>query len=247
MIEKKINYIWFGKKEKPDIIKKCIASWKKYLPDYQIIEWNEKNYNINRSRYVADAYKCKQWAFASDYARFDILYNHGGIYLDTDVEFLKPLPDKFLENEAFTAFEYSGIVAPGLIFGATKGAKILKEIMSEYNKMTFINKPAKFVTVNSVVYKVLRKHGVVHKNQFQVISGLAIYPSKYFCGFNTDLHDFEIESDTISVHHYEIQSWNNHPTKNKFQIFLRNVIGKERYLWLLKLKRKLFGSISDNY
>ena len=91
MIPKIIHYCWFGGKEKPKDVLDCIASWKKYCPDYKIIEWNETNYDVHKNQYMSDAYKERKWAFVSDYARIDVVYTYGGIYLDTDVEVIKPL------------------------------------------------------------------------------------------------------------------------------------------------------------
>ena len=93
MIPKTIHYCWFGKKPLPPLAKKCIVSWKKFFPDYEIIEWNEDNFDVNQIPYTAEAYKHKKYAFVSDYARFKILYEHGGLYFDTDVEIIKPMND----------------------------------------------------------------------------------------------------------------------------------------------------------
>ena len=97
MIPKKIHYIWFGKGEKNERVQKCLESWHKYLPDYEIIEWNEDNFDINFNDFTKQAYDNKKWAYVSDVARFWILYNEGGIYMDTDVEVYKPL-DEFLDK-----------------------------------------------------------------------------------------------------------------------------------------------------
>ena len=116
-IPKIIHYCWFGNNPKPEIVYKCIESWKKYFPDYEIVEWNEKNYDVNKELYMQEAYSCKKWAFVSDYARFDVLYQYGGIYFDTDVEVLKKFPQEILCNQAFTGIESTKIISPGLVFG----------------------------------------------------------------------------------------------------------------------------------
>lgn len=111
MIPKKIHYCWFGGNPLPDSAKSCIASWRKFCPDYEIIEWNESNYDVNKIRYTQQAYACRKWSFVSDYARLDIIYQHGGIYLDTDVELLRPL-DSLREYEGFMGFENGGMWHP---------------------------------------------------------------------------------------------------------------------------------------
>ena len=131
MIPKKIHYCWFGRNPLPESAKKCIASWRKYFPDYEIIEWNEDNYDVNKIPYTQQAYAAKKYAFVSDYARFDILYQHGGIYFDTDVEVIKSFDD-VLEHGAFMGCEIDGssrsgiAVAPGLGIAAAPGLGLYK-------------------------------------------------------------------------------------------------------------------------
>ena len=129
MLPKVIHYCWFGGGEKTELIQKCIASWRKYCPDYQIIEWNEANYDVNKHSFMRDAWRAKKWAFVSDYARIDILYQHGGIYLDTDVELIKSL-DPFLEYRFFAGFESESHVAFGLGFGSEAAHPVLKDILA---------------------------------------------------------------------------------------------------------------------
>lgn len=102
-----IHYCWFGNNPKPKLVTDCISTWKKYFPDWEIKEWNEDNYNVRAIPYIQEAYEAKKWAFVADYARFDILYQYGGIYLDSDVEFIKPLPPQFLQLKGFTGFSCS--------------------------------------------------------------------------------------------------------------------------------------------
>lgn len=241
MIPKKIHYIWFGGNPKPELIQKCIASWHRFFPNYEIIEWNESNYDINQCEYVRQAYAEKKWAFASDYARFDILYQHGGIYLDTDVEFLKSLPEKMLEHEAFIGFESGGNIAPGLIYGAVPGFPLNWEILDAY-RSAGCNTEGKveFKTVNVVTSEVLRKHAEIRPNQFQVINGLALFPSTYFCGYDLDVGEYDIRSETISVHHYA-GSWLTSGTKRKLQVILKKILGIPMYRKLLTVKRWFFG------
>ena len=138
MIPKKIHYCWFGGNPLPELAQKCIASWKKYCPDYEIIEWNETNYDITKNNYMNQAYENKRWGFVPDYARLDIIYTHGGIYLDTDVELIKPI-DELLTLKAFAGVEQnSEYVALGLGFGAEKEHPTIKALRDYYDTLSFV-------------------------------------------------------------------------------------------------------------
>ena len=136
MIPKTIHYVWFGRGEKSDRTKLCIESWKKYLPDYEIIEWNEDNFDINFNKWTKKSYEEKKYAFTSDVARLWVLYNYGGIYMDTDVEVYKPL-DEFLNEEAFTGFEDINYPVTATL-GAEKGNPVIKKMLDYYNDLDFI-------------------------------------------------------------------------------------------------------------
>ena len=138
MIPKIIHYCWFGGESLPESAIKCINSWKKFCPDYEIIRWDESNYDVTKNVYMKEAYEAKKWGFVPDYARLDIVYNYGGIYMDTDVELLKPLDD-LLGCNAYMGVEKPGIVALGLGFGAEKGNSVIGDLLEEYNDKRFIN------------------------------------------------------------------------------------------------------------
>lgn len=240
-IPKIIHYCWFGNGEKPDIVLRCIESWKRNMPDYEIMEWNEHNYDINKADFIREAYEQKKWAFVSDYARFDILNEYGGIYVDTDVEFLKPLPKEMLSWCAFTGYESTGAVSPGLIFGAIPRFPITQELLTEYNKMHFeSNGKNLYKTVNMVTTEVLERHEHLKRDQFQVVDSLALYPSAYFCGFDLDIMEYDIRPETISVHHYA-GSWRSQSVKSKIQKWVKKRFGIQGYRRLLNIKRRLFG------
>ena len=184
MIPKKIHYIWFGKGEKNDRIKHCIESWKKYLPDYEIIEWNEDNFDININDFCKQAYDNKIWAYVSDVARLYVLYKYGGIYMDTDVEVYKPL-DEFLDQEGFIGFEDKHYLSTGTI-GAEKGNPIIKYILESYNCMDFIKYP---IWTDYIKYQ--RTSPCIFTNNFETlglkrdgteqhIKHFSIYPIDYF-------------------------------------------------------------------
>lgn len=236
LIPKKIHYIWIGNNEKPKKIIECIASWKKFMPDYEIIEWNEKNFNINECEYAKEAYHNKKWAFVSDYIRFKVLYENGGIYLDTDVELLKKIPKNILLNNSFTGVESSGKVSPGLIYACKKNDLIAKYMIDKYCTLKFDKN--NLITVNEIITEYLKKFGFKENNKFQVISNLAIYPDDFFCGFDLDVKEIKITQNTISIHHY-LGSWYKRTLKNKLQYCLKKYLGVEKYRKILYLKRKL--------
>jgi mannosyltransferase OCH1-like enzyme len=185
MIPKKIHYIWFGRGEKNDRVKHCIESWKKFLPDYEIVEWNEDNFDINFNDFTRKAYEEKKWAYVSDVARLWVLYNEGGIYMDTDVEIYKPL-DEFLDNEGFTGFECVPHLSTATI-GAEKGNPVIKLILEYYNSIDF-----KKYDVWTDYIKYEETSPCIHSNifgllgvnrqldQIQQIKHFTIYPSSYF-------------------------------------------------------------------
>lgn len=209
------------------------------MPDYQIHEWNEENYNVNKCTYIAEAYNSKKWAFVADYARFDILNQYGGLYFDTDVELLKPIPDMILSNIAFTGFESAGYINPGLVFGTIPQLPFLSRILDDYNKRHFIiDNKMDLTTINSTTAKVLLPYGLKLNNTFQIVDNIAIYPSDYFCGFDQDVKEIKITDKTISVHHYA-GTWTNKRIKNKIRNFMKSVVGVEGYRKLLRVKRKL--------
>ena len=185
MIPKKIHYIWFGKGEKNERIKACIESWKKYLPDYEIIEWNEENFDINYNAFTKSAYENKKWAFVSDVARLWVLYNEGGIYMDTDVEVYKPL-DELLNNEGFIGFEDIHYLSSGTI-GAAKNNLVIKYLLDYYNCIDFkmydnwqdyikYNETSPCILTNLFELLGLERD----KNMEQHIKHFSIYPSYYF-------------------------------------------------------------------
>ena len=154
MIPKKIHYCWFGGNPKPEIIEKCIASWHAFCPDWEIVEWNESNYDVSAYPYMQEAYEAKKWAFVSDVARLDIVVKHGGIYLDTDVELLSMNPfDSYLHYENILVFENERGIATGLTFGAQKNSVLCRKLLEPYNGLSFLeNGPILNTTINRDVF-----------------------------------------------------------------------------------------------
>lgn len=223
MIPKIIHYCWFGRNPLPELAKKCVESWRKILPDYEIREWNEDNFDVNSIPYITEAYKCKKYAFVSDYARFWILYHYGGLYFDTDVEVIRPL-NAIIENGPFMGFENNGAtttgVAPGLGLGVNPGLGLYKEILEYYEGEHFLMTDGKqnLKTVVLRVTEIMKKHGLRDENVFQTVAGVNIYPYDYFCPIRITDGKMSITENTVSIHHYAA-SWTT-PTHR----FLRKVI-----------------------
>lgn len=174
MIPKIINYVWLGRGEKSELIKKCMNSWREHLPDYTFKEWNEDNFDLNYNKFVRQSYDAKKYAFTSDVIRLFALYTEGGLYLDTDVMVYKSL-DEFLSCPAFTGFESLGYPVCATM-GAEKGNPIIKEFLDYYNDRDFDTK-----TNTVIMSEILEKHGIDrYKNEIQIINDFTIYPKEYF-------------------------------------------------------------------
>ena len=217
-IPKIIHYCWIGTSQKPKSVEYCIESWKKYCPDYEIIEWNENNYDFTKNQYMKEAYESKKWGFVPDYARLDIVYNYGGIYLDTDVELIKSFDD-LLEQEAFIGFENTGTeelyVNCGQGFGAKPKNNIIKKMRDFYNNMHFYDKNGELNMLPSPHYttKVLCENGLKRENNTQKLDDIIVYNSKVLCPKNFMTGDINITNDTYSIHHFTA-SWLDEKIKN---------------------------------
>lgn len=238
MIEKKIHYCWFGGKELPELAKKCIASWKKYCPDYEIIEWNENNYDLCKNEYVKYTYEHKLYAFLTDYVRLDVVYEEGGIYLDTDVELLKPIDD-LLSCKAFMGMEAVGQINTGLIFGAIRNHPFIKENKLYYEEQLFLDEQENFKRVNcvSITTRLLRKYKFEDKNEIQKLKDIIVYPTEYFCPLDYASNILNITKNTYSIHWYS-GAWLNTKDKIKQKCgrIIYGIVGKKKYY---QIKRKL--------
>ncbi len=209
MIPKIIHYCWFGHNEKPFLVRKCIESWKVKCPGYRIMEWNESNFDISQSTYSKEAYDSAKWAFVADYARLWIIYNNGGIYLDTDVELLKPLDD-LLEVKAFFGLEDNGTINTGLGFGAEAGNQVVKCMLQGYENIHFSNRDGSFDLLPCPVRNTNSvKHLLPRNMNLDVITKIqdaAIYPREYFCPLSADCSEMKKTRNTYSIHWYSA-SW----------------------------------------
>lgn len=205
MIPKIIHYCWFGGNPLPPLAKKCIKSWKKYCPDYKIVRWDEHNFDIEQAPlYVRQAYEAKKWAFVTDYIRLKVVYDHGGIYMDTDVELIRN-PDELLCNPAFFGFEDKEHVNTGLGFGAEKGAAILNELMSDYWNIPFVLSDGTMDLTACPVRNssCFLRNGLKPDGTKQVLNGgELVLPIEYFCPIELHTMKLTISENTYSVHHF---------------------------------------------
>jgi len=255
-IPKKIHYCWFGGNPLPNLAKKCIKSWKKYCKGYEIIRWDEYNFDISSCPlYVRQAYEAKKWAFVTDYARLKILYENGGIYFDTDVEVIKNV-DSLLTNSCFMGIERPQKDQPnnintGLALGSEKGFELIKEIMDDYNDKPFIQPDGSFDITTCTVHntEILKKHGYVNENKYQTVAEAAIYPSEYFSPMDMDNGKMYITKNTHTIHHYGL-SWTSEEHRKERQEYLRKAKRADRIynikVFPKKILHKLMGKKYDN-
>lgn len=203
IIPKKIHYMWLGKDRIPENLQWCINSWRRYCPEYEIIRWDESNYDIGKCSYMKQAYQNKKYGFVPDYARLDILYHHGGIYMDTDVELLKNL-DSLLCQEAFTSVEKWQVINFGGCSGAVQGSPSLKAYLSAWEQRNLVREDGSLDDLSSgyVDTRVALDNGYVLNGKNQTVMGMNIYTYDYFHPYDYMSHKFEITDDTYAIHHF---------------------------------------------
>lgn len=216
MIPKTIHYCWFGDNPKSKLVEKCIKSWKKHCPDYEIIEWNESNFDVNCCDYVKEAYEAKKWAFVTDYVRIWALNTYGGVYLDTDVELKKSL-DKFLSHRAFTGFEKEDLPFTA-IYGSEANHPLCTTIISHYKDRQFLLPDGSFdLTTNTITVTELmtQKYNLDLSNKTQILSdGLAVYSNDYFCPKSYDDDRVYKTKNTHAIHWFNA-SWHTEEEKKE--------------------------------
>lgn len=235
MIPKVIHYCWFGGNPLPEFAIKCIDSWRKYMPDYEIKEWNESNFDVNIIPYTKEAYEAKKYAFVSDYARFWILYHYGGVYFDTDVEVIRPL-DKIIERGAFMGCEIDGqdphygdiAVAPGLGLAVEAGHQVYKAILEKYADHHFLNDDASYNTTYAVVKlttDTLKSFGMENIKGIQQVADIYIYPQCYFNPFDDATGRLNKTPDTYTIHWFSKTWMKVNPARQWVARMLHRIFG----------------------
>lgn len=240
MIPKIVHYCWFGQSKLPELAKKCINSWKEYLPDYEFILWNEDSIDINSNQYIKEAYRSGKYAFVTDYVRLFALFHYGGIYMDTDVEVLKSLDD-FLGNQAFTGCESDVLCVTGII-GAEKGHKWIEKLLTEYKEKKFIMKDGNYETTpNTIMITRItsEEYGWMPVNKHQILKeGLNIYNFETFCAKDWKTGKIRITTDTYTIHHFS-GSW--YSRMDKFKARIKDIIGPDITQILVRIKKIIKG------
>lgn len=257
MIPKVIHYCWFGRNPLPPLAIKCIDSWKKFFPDYEIKEWNEDNFDVNIIPYTKEAYEAKKYAFVSDYARFWILYNYGGIYFDTDVEVVRPF-DNIIAKGAWMGYEFNltshhinGAINPGLGFGSFPKMDLLHDLLKTYANTHFnINGVYNQKTIVAYTTEAFLKRGLEIKDGVQECCDFTIYPIDFFNPLNSKTKKVELTENTRSIHHY-MASWGKQSiirktlTYIKYQILIKFIPTRIIDIIVKKKKNKRERKIRD--
>lgn len=226
---------------------RCMESWRRHLPDYELRLWNEDCFDVAQVRYVKQAYEARKFAFVTDYVRLYALYHCGGIYMDTDVEVVRNL-DHFLQHGAFSGFESTRDVPTGLI-GAEAGHALIGILLRQYDHRCFTRKDGSCDMTSNVVIVTtyLASRGLVRKNMFQCIEGLHLYPQHVFCAKCRLTHELEVTSETCAIHHFA-GSWYEAPARVKvfkwlFEKPITLLFGKRAYVRCFELAKRVHNSL----
>lgn len=253
MIPKTIHYCWFGKNPLPPLAEKCIESWRNTNPEFMIARWDESNFDVNMCEFTRQAYEAKKWAFVSDVARLWVLSKHGGIYLDTDVELIKPIGE-LIKFDAFSGFEDKKHIGTG-IMGCVSGHPFFRESLLEYQSIKFTNQNGGHDLTTNVtrLTDLLLKHGLAQDDTKQTVAGVTLLPTAYFSPTIFGGEVVGVTQDTVSIHYYEA-SWKSEKEKrnirkiNKltklFGYRLAMIIMAPEYAWD-EFRKNGFRGLSD--
>jgi len=254
MIPRVIHYVWIGRNPLPVLAENCIESWKKFCPDYAIKKWDETNFDVFSNRYCKEAYEAKKFAFVSDYIRLYALVNCGGVYMDTDVELVKPIDD-YLVHQAFSGFENEKSIPTG-IMACEKGFPLFHDLLSDYGDRCFILPDGKqnLTTNVSFITEACLRRGLVLNNSLQTIDGLTLYPNDVFCPKNFIDGKYNTTENTVAIHHFA-GSWHSEEQQRNSKFFkqIYNVFGINSpfsktivvFFFMIKRAKKygLFGAL----
>lgn len=223
MIPKIIHYCWFGEKPLPELAEKCIASWKKFCPDYKIKRWDESNTNLTENDYIREAYENKKWAFITDYIRLKVLYEFGGIYMDTDVQVCKSL-DSFLTESAFSGFENDHQIPTG-IMASEKEHPFFKKLLEYYVDRHFVLDDGTFDQTTNVIIitEIGLKNGFIPNDQKQTFCDMTFYPHDVFCPKSHLTGEIQWTDNTVCIHHFD-GSWKTE--KERKDIIIRQKLNQ---------------------
>lgn len=242
-IPKIIHYCWFGRNPKLQLAEKCIKSWKRFCPDYEILEWNEDNFDVSTApKYVRQAYEAKRWAFVTDYVRLRALTEMGGVYMDTDVEVVKPL-DPYLKHQAFAGFERLNAVQTGLL-ACEKGFPLFLDFMKHYDRASFLKEDGSVdITTNvEVLTNLCVSRGLVFNDKYQVVDGLAVYPREYFCPVDFETEKLHRTRKTVTIHWFA-GSWHTEEEWEALREEKRRQEREKRSNLRVTIGHKLLGEI----
>lgn len=240
-IPKIIHYCWFGGKPKPKLAEKCIKSWKKYCPDYEIIEWNEDNFDLSTApAYVHQAYEAGRWAFVTDYVRLKGMLEMGGVYMDTDVELIKPL-DPYLHHRAFAGFERVGYVQTGLL-ACEPGFPLFREFLRHYDTASFYRPDGSQDTTTNVevLTRLCRERGMEEKDCLQTVEDFVIYPREVFCPVDFETEILHKTRKTVAIHWFS-GSWHNEAERQFHEEEKQRLIREKRSQQRVAIGTALLG------
>lgn len=222
-IPKKIHYCWFGKSKIPKEFQENIDTWKRNCPEYEIVRWDESNYDITKNRYMKEAYESRKWGFVPDYARLDIVNTYGGIYLDTDVKVLRSF-DELLQFDLFCGFEDKNYVAFGLGFGSVPNNNILKILLGMYENEIFVKEDGTLNLIPSPKYQTegMKKFGFTMNGKTQIVNNMAVLSSVYLAPINMNGIG-RVTTETYSIHQYAA-TWFDEQQRNKKEKIINNCV-----------------------